>query len=444
VLFIITGTNLRTSGVPYDQHIQSSRPFHLRHMTSHYLEVIAIGQVGDAIITLEDFSRPFAVWERHDAECPSTDDTDGSVNKATATPGRERNNDTIGQQQDETPASNETILTILSKGVGPDLPSHDDETNQAPTRQGYKVSSHHLISASAKFRSELTGNWGESCRDSNGLYQLTASGWDAEAFRIMLDVFHLRYRQIPKELSLDLLAKVAMLVDYYRCREAFDLLSPLWIEAARKNNTVPATYNRNVLLWLLIAWVFKMPEEFTKTTAIVVRQSEEADARDMELGIPQPILGMNSLCVHWIDLDFCTDALRQTRLAAIEKVIGLCHLWLDCWGGNYRCPRRADSSFVCSSMLLGALTKEMKRLNIFLPRPQAPFAGWSFEKLCQEVQSMKSPTWIDESSRNRHKCTLETTIRLGIDALLVATGGLKLDGFKDRVEEDAGLGTVSS
>jgi hypothetical protein len=89
-------------------------------------------------------------------------------------------------------------------------------------------------------------------------------------------------------------------------------------------------------------------------------------------------------------------------------------------------------------MLLGALTKEMKRLNILHPRPQAPFDGWSFEKLCQEVQSMKSPSWIEEYSRNRHQCTLENTIRPGIDALLAATGGLNLDDFKDRAEEVAG------
>jgi hypothetical protein len=272
-------------------------------MSSHHLEMIAIDQVGDVIITLEDFNRPFAVWEWPEAKCPldgdvSADERAGFVNDAKGTPVCMRETECIGQQQDKRQAPKRSEMTIRSNGIGQDRTSHNDENDPTPIQQCYRVSSRHLINASAKFRSELTGVWGESSQDKNGQYHLTASGWDAEAFKIMLDVFHLRYRQIPRKLSLDLLAKVAMLVDYYRCWEAFDLLGPLWIEAARKNSEVPVTYERDVLLWLLIAWVFKAPEEFARTTAIAVRQSEEADARDMELGIPQPVLGMNFLCAH--------------------------------------------------------------------------------------------------------------------------------------------------
>jgi hypothetical protein len=45
-----------------------------------------------------------------------------------------------------------------------------------------------------------------------------------------------------------MLAMVAMLVDYYRSWEAFDLIAPLWIAAARQSFEPPPYYGRDVLL----------------------------------------------------------------------------------------------------------------------------------------------------------------------------------------------------
>lgn len=103
-------------------------------------------------------------------------------------------------------------------------------------------------------------------------------------------MLHMRFRQVPRSLSLELLAKVAMLVDYYRCWEAFDLIADVWITDLQAKHPVPQIYSRNLMMWLLISWVFKLDAEFERTTKIALRQSFELNIRDMELGIPPAIL----------------------------------------------------------------------------------------------------------------------------------------------------------
>jgi hypothetical protein len=90
-------------------------------------------------------------------------------------------------------------------------------------------------------------------------------------------------------------------------------------------------------------------------------------------------------------------------------------------------------------MLLGALTKEMKRLDIMKPRPAAPFRGKSFENVCETIKSMESPTWHtrrpDHSSWEEHTCSLQGTLIPDINHVMNRTKGLVLDDFVDRGED---------
>ena len=96
-------------------------------------------------------------------------------------------------------------------------------------------------------------------------------------------------------------------------------------------------------------------------------------------------------------------------------------------------------SFECSCMLLGALTKEMKRLDILRPRPVAPFQGKSFEAVCKSVKLMRSPIWRTQRSDlncwEEHICSLDGTLIPDIDYLMSRTKGLVMDDFVDRGED---------
>ena len=48
--------------------------------------------------------------------------------------------------------------------------------------------------------------------------------------------------------------------------------------------------------------------------------------------------------------------------------------------------------------MYGALTKEMRSVDLLLPRPEAPFPGLNYKGLVQKVQSFTVPWWTSPSS----------------------------------------------
>ena len=232
-------------------------------MTSPSSERIIIADTGDVIFTLRNPGAPSCNWdqaveENSEIQDPEDEHKDEPLNDATS--------DTCA-----------------------------DDLNQPVPRQAalpdvvYQVSSQHLVCASPKFKSELT-SWSESLKRDDGLYHVNTTDWDPEAFGILLNVLHLRFRQVPKSLGLELLAKIAILVDYYRCWEAFDLIADVWITHLRAKCSVPETYSRDLMLWILISWVFKLEGEFNESTFWASIKSDEPILRNMELSIPPAIL----------------------------------------------------------------------------------------------------------------------------------------------------------
>lgn len=158
----------------------------------------------------------------------------------------------------------------------------------------FLVSSRHLALASDFFKNSLAKNgWKEGePSEADGLYHLTTEDWDADALLILLNVLHHRNYQVPRAITLGMLARIAVLVDYYHCAEAVDMFPRVWINETKKIFPVPSTYDRNLVLWLFVAWFFKLPEEFEATTKIVLRQNTAPTVQDMSLPIPEVVLGM--------------------------------------------------------------------------------------------------------------------------------------------------------
>jgi len=259
---------------------------------------IIIAENGDVLFTLRDPGLAFAVWERAENDIENHADE-----------GRDEKHDASSA---DAPSDDTTLDTPTTTSNQP-APSESIQPDVV-----YKVSFQHLISASPKFKSELT-SWSESRKKDDGFYHVGTEGWDPEALVIFLNILHLRYRQVPKSLSLELLAKVAQLVDYYRCWEAFDLIADVWVTQMRKTHPVPLKYSRELMLWMLISWVFKLDMEFRITTLRALRQSDEESIRDMEFAIPPAIIG--ELHKFSRDQDIA-DACRNARDTALRPNTG--------------------------------------------------------------------------------------------------------------------------
>jgi hypothetical protein len=131
--------------------------------------------------------------------------------------------------------------------------------------------------------------------------------------------------------------------------------------------------------------------------------------------------------------------MEEKRRQAIKELISSLHEWLDKFRGNsYECCRGSQYNFACSSMLLGALTKEMDRSGLWDPRPYFPFQRLSFDSLYNNVHAMESPTGPERNGGyygNPHTCGFQNTVKNGVDQIKDELVGLNLRHFKDYDEE---------
>ncbi|KAF2183283.1 hypothetical protein K469DRAFT_710815 [Zopfia rhizophila CBS 207.26] len=104
-----------------------------------------------------------------------------------------------------------------------------------------------------------------------------------------MNVLHLRNRQDPRKVTLEMLAKIAVLIDYYECSEAVEIFSGMWIDELKNHTPIPRTYCRDLVLWICIAWVFRLPEQFRQVTAVAVKS--KYSILTLELPAPWSIIG---------------------------------------------------------------------------------------------------------------------------------------------------------
>lgn len=276
----------------------------------------------DTVIILKNFHTPFAVWNQfvdEDAEAP---DPHPEPNNA---PLLEETADEMallwGSAAEEVPIAEPLLEEATAEAAVEDAPVEaaveevtiEEATDIEPSAQDapvventvedsviepspppvstseevihYNVSSRHLRLASPKFESQLSGeNWKEGVPDENdGRYHIPAEDWDMEALLILLNVLHHRNRQVPRSVSLEMLAKIAVLIDYYDCAEAAELCTERWVEHLRKTSPIPSSFCRNLMLWMCIAWVLRLPHEFTQTTVVAMSRD---DSELPTLGLP--------------------------------------------------------------------------------------------------------------------------------------------------------------
>jgi hypothetical protein len=174
----------------------------------------------------------------------------------------------------------------------------DASESLEPEEEGihYYVSSRHLMLASPMFKRMLTQDgFAESGRNEvDGMFHIEVSDWDAEAFLIILRIIHLRNRQVPRTVSLEMLAKIAVVVDYYGCEEAIELYTAMWIKEVEKLRDLPDRSFRDIALWIWVAWTFDLVDQFESATIFAMEECTES-MQTIELPIPSRVSGKHSI-----------------------------------------------------------------------------------------------------------------------------------------------------
>ena len=233
---------------------------------------------GDVVLTLQRPDEPFAPFPSLSVPFGQTttassagSSADGSAGSADASKKKLEQASTGGRASPAT--STESSKT--------------EETEEPTKSVTFRVSSRHLILASPVFKAQLTGGWKEGQPATNGEYQITAEGWEVDAMVIFLEALHCRYLKIPKTVTLELLAKIAAIVDYYATHEAMHLLYPLWMEHLRATTPLPKGpfALRELYSWICITWVFSDEPNFVTVVRTAV---EHGRLIDLVGGLPIP------------------------------------------------------------------------------------------------------------------------------------------------------------
>lgn len=154
------------------------------------------------------------------------------------------------------------------------------------TQVEFRVSSRHLSLASPVFRAMLESKFKESQPNEQGLYEIQATEWDAEALVILLDIIHGHHRDVPKRISVETLSHIAIIVDYYGCHEIMELVFTAWMAY---RGDFEDFVKQDPSRWLFISWVFRQELLFTVATKMLMLYDNGKYVVD--LPIPQPILG---------------------------------------------------------------------------------------------------------------------------------------------------------
>ena len=111
-----------------------------------------------------------------------------------------------------------------------------------------QASAKHLILSSSVFKKTLTGEWKEGFHLlRKGSVEITTS-WDLDAFLILMRILHCQPQDLLQQISLELLAKVAVLADYYKCQAVVQFFADKWIHVLEES--FPSTYSRDLMLWV--------------------------------------------------------------------------------------------------------------------------------------------------------------------------------------------------
>lgn len=235
------------------------------------------------------------------ADASTEDPVEGPVEGPVEVPADEPVEESIEEPVEEpidTPPFDEQpdgVLTGTHEGPireandGQDAAQQGDNDNDLAERSFcIQVSAKHLTFSSPVFKRILTGGWKESVTLlEKGSVEVIAESWDIHALLILLRVIHCRNENIPRKLTLEMLAKIAVLSDYYECKEALAFTSDIWISALEEG--VPTTFSRELILWLWISWFFRLPTQFEIATSTAMSLSN-GWIHSLELPLPNKVL----------------------------------------------------------------------------------------------------------------------------------------------------------
>lgn len=188
----------------------------------------------------------------------------------------------IQKYRSESLRRNERVLVELAKSERP--------TTDSTREIHFQLSSKHLTLTSEYFRGLMANNWREASSSRDFAYSVTAEDWDETALLMVMNTIHCQTAEIPRVVDPELVAKIAVIVDYYQCHKAVSFYAVTWIKNFDTKHISSCSYGRKLLLRLFISCVFVYNSEFQLSGKIILYECR-GPIHSLGLPFPQIVIG---------------------------------------------------------------------------------------------------------------------------------------------------------
>lgn len=163
-------------------------------------------------------------------------------------------------------------------------------TPNSPQEIQFQLSSKHLTRESGYFQGLMANNWKEASASRDFVYSVTAEDWGEAALLMVMKIIHSQTSEIPQVIDSEMVAKIAVIVDYYQCRKVVDSYAKTWVQNMNSKELNSCGYGRKLLLRLFVSHYFSSDVDFNRCTQIVIRESR-GPIHSLGLPFPQNIIG---------------------------------------------------------------------------------------------------------------------------------------------------------
>ncbi|KAF5700464.1 hypothetical protein FMUND_14322 [Fusarium mundagurra] len=308
------------------------------------------------------------------------------------------------------------ILATKQDPPPPKEPTAPAGTTESPTfiEKHFLCSQKHLTLASRRASKLFSSAFKEASKQDDGLYHWNFGDvFDVQAFEVVLKIIHGKPRGVPQNVELDLLSKIASIVDDLECYDALSFCSERWLSSYSGFYKLPERMDKTLAQLILVSFVFANEHIFQRCMQRATRYTCE--------GMPTFDLPIRADIPRHIEesrtevLQYLVDGLYKVQDDLLQRKLG-------CSEG-------------CRALLLGSLLQVMTAACLY-PRPESPFYSLRLDSIISSLRDMQpsiyyssvtgslagkhSGTWLlDEqstsspASQSNTATTLSTSSRFG-------------------------------
>jgi hypothetical protein len=178
------------------------------------------------------------------------------------------------------PSGDTLVILPINKGLAtkPSTEASTEpslaESTEQPAEKQFLCSQKHLTFASRRASKIFLSNFKEASKEDDGFYHWKFEDiFDAEAFELVLNIIHGKTRNVPRAVSLNLLAAVASIVDDLECHDTLAFFSQGWILDFEK---LAPICTKTLAQLILVSFVFENASIFKEASRLAVLHSRGA------------------------------------------------------------------------------------------------------------------------------------------------------------------------